>query len=112
MTRDSSAIVHGEAVLRHLARALLPFIQDELKTTLPPSEPAYYSQHDSPLGRRRHLALVRSGQLEGKKVGRLVLVPRKLVHAFIESHRLPPLQERAAVDDPLSDWDLTSRRKP
>jgi excisionase family DNA binding protein len=45
--------------------------------------PQWVDQNDSPLGRRRHLSLVRAGQLRGYKVGRLVLVSRDDLDQFI-----------------------------
>lgn len=48
-------------------------------------EPEYYSQADSPLGRRLHLSLVRSGKLRGTKIGKRVLVRRDVMRDFIDS---------------------------
>lgn len=99
----------GKDVLRAFAEALSPYLRDCLQTTHA-SDPAFYSQANSPLGRRRHLELARCGTLRAKKVGRLVLVARDDVHAFIEKH---PARAHAAddQDDPLADWGLASRRR-
>lgn len=99
----------GKDVLRAFAEALSPYLRDYLQTTHA-SDPAFYSQANSPLGRRRHLELARCGTLHAKKVGRLVLVARAEVHAFIEQH---PTQARVGErkDDPLAEWGLASRRR-
>jgi hypothetical protein len=53
----------------------------------PAPEPSpYYWQGDSPLGRERHLRLVRCGELEGFEIGRRVFVRRDEVHTYIEKH--------------------------
>ena len=77
----------------------------------------WVDQYNSPLGKRRHLALVRSGQLEGHKVERLVLVRRGDLDAFIKRHRVEPkdggedVAEEAEIDRLVSGRTLTSRRR-
>lgn len=47
----------------------------------------YYTQRNSPLGSRKHMALCRAGALEGAvKDGRLWLVKRKVVDAHLQAH--------------------------
>lgn len=58
------------------------------------TEPEYYSQLDSPLGRRQHLELVRRGKLQGFKVGKRVLVRRDVMRDFIERR---PARDRARL---------------
>jgi hypothetical protein len=43
----------------------------------------FVDQSTSPLGRRRHIAAIRSGALPGRQVGRLYLARRSDVEAFI-----------------------------
>jgi hypothetical protein len=96
-------------VLRALAQALTPYLRQSLGS--PDSgELEYYHQNNSPLGRRRHLSLVRNGALRGRKVGKRVFVSRRDMAAFLEEH------PSAAVDtstppDPLHDWGLTRRKR-
>lgn len=45
--------------------------------------PEWYDQKTSPLGRRRHLELVREGKLAAVKDGRRVLVRRDHIDAFL-----------------------------
>jgi hypothetical protein len=96
-------------ILRSLAEALTPYLRRSLASR-GESEPEYYYQDNSPLGRRRHLSLVRQGVLRGRKVGKRVLVSRRDMTAFLEQH------PSAAVDptaprDPLDDWGLTRKKR-
>jgi len=50
----------------------------------------WVSQDESPLGRKLHCRLVRTGKLEGSKIGRRVLVRRSVLDRFIESHKVSP----------------------
>ena len=72
-----------DAALRALADALAPHLVRFLAPEAP-DDVSYFSQYDSPLGRKRHLVLARTGELRGYRVGRLVLVRREAVRDFIE----------------------------
>lgn len=48
----------------------------------------WIDQDASPIGKRRHLAAVRSGKLQGHKEGRRVLVRRSDLDAYIAKHRV------------------------
>jgi excisionase family DNA binding protein len=111
MPKDSGAPAPGgEAALRLLAEALAPHLRAHFKPTQ--VQAGYYSQHDSPLGRTRHLELVRRGTLPGNKVGRRVLVRRDRVDAYIEAHAAIPKPERLEEgEDLLAEWGLVSRRR-
>jgi hypothetical protein len=52
----------------------------------------YYTQDDSPLGRRAHCAAVKSGAIKGWKLKRKVFAKREDVHAYIEAeaHKVKP----------------------
>jgi hypothetical protein len=95
-------------VLRSLAEALTPYLRRSLASSKH-SEPDYYHQDSSPLGRRRHLSLVRQGVLRGRKIGKRVLVSRRDMVAFLEEHPLAGVVP-AAPPDPLEDWGLTRRK--
>lgn len=78
----------------------------------------WVDQYHSPLGKRRHLALVRSGELEGHKVDRLVLVRRADMDAFIKRHRVEPkeggaedAEDAAEIERIVSGRTLMSRRR-
>ena len=105
----STARKGGGEVLRVIAEALAPYLREYLHPA-EQYEPEFYSQHDSPLGRRRHLDLVRRRVLKGKKVGRLVLVHRDELRAFIEGQASTPTATGEA--DVLEDWGLRSRGRP
>lgn len=63
--------------------------------------PDWYDQKTSPLGRRRHLELVRSGKLPHVRDGRRVLVRREHVDAFMASRetiRVGPGDDEAEAD--------------
>jgi hypothetical protein len=64
-------------------------LQDIIRQTVQAQPPRYYSQHDSPLGKRRHLELCKAGALTGYHEGRKVLVKSEDVHAYIERQRTP-----------------------
>lgn len=96
-------------LLRLVAEALAPHLRDLLQPAAP-NAPLYYSQRDSPLGRRRHLELARNGAIPRKKVGRLILSPREAVHAFIDAHA-PRAATSEVSDDVLEDWGLRSRAR-
>jgi excisionase family DNA binding protein len=110
MSKSTNCRESGKDVLRVFAEALIPYVLDRLQISDSQSDPAFYSQANSPLGRRRHLELARRGTLQGRKVGRLVLVPREEVHAFIELHPARPSSSQIP-DSPLADWGLVSRRR-
>jgi hypothetical protein len=47
---------------------------------------SWYNQDTSPLARRTYLALCRSGRVEGRRVGKMVLVRRDVLDAWILTH--------------------------
>ncbi len=100
----------GDAALRLLAEALVPHLRQHLKTD-PDGYRGYYSQHDSPLGRTRHLGLARAGTLPGHKVGRRVLVQRDRVDEYIQAHPARCVVDPVDDADPLADWGLVPRRR-
>lgn len=99
-----------DEVLRLIARAVVPHVLDELRGMQAPG-PVYYDQTNSPLGRRRHLALAREGALPRRKVGRRVLVECAHVHAHIEAHAQEPVSSGDDGDnDVLREWGLRGAR--
>ena len=97
-----------DEVLRALAQALTPYLRQTLASA-DANEPEYYNQNNSPLGKRRHLELVRCGTLSGRKVGKSVLVARSDMRSFLEEH--PSASTNTAQHaDPLDDWGLARRR--
>lgn len=107
MTRSLSS-PQLSSFLELMASLLAPYLKKEFHDSDPSQE--FYSQKNSPLGRRMHLELVRSGDLKGSKVGKLILVPRIELHAYIEAHEIPPRSssddDTVEHDDPLDDWGL------
>jgi len=103
--RRLAATPDNDALIRLLAKAIAPYLREDRLRRAEPT-PEYYHQGDSPLGRRRHLDLVRGGVLAGRKVGRRVLVRRDDVHAHIEARNAGRLAIAPVVDDPLEDWGL------
>jgi excisionase family DNA binding protein len=110
MPKDSGVpALGGEAALRLLAEALAPHLRQHFRPT--EGHAGFYSQYDSPLGRTRHLELVRRGTLPGNKVGRRVLVRRDRVDAYIEAHAASPRSEchqRPSSDPDPPDPPVTS----
>jgi hypothetical protein len=64
-------------------------LRDIVRGVVATTPPRYYSQNDSPLGKRRHLDLVKRGELTGYIEGRRILVLSEDVHAYIERERAP-----------------------
>ena len=109
MAHRSPAGARKGDVLRVIAEALVPYLRELLQP--PTASPQYYSQLDSPLGRRRHLELARRGTLPRKKVGRMVLVRREDLDAFIDSQHPVSAAEPYDEADILADWDLAPRSR-
>ncbi len=61
-------------------------VQQELDARYGQSREDWIDQRRSPLGRKMHCALVRRGELPGISVHRRVLVRRRDLDAYIESH--------------------------
>ena len=94
-------------VLRFLAEALAPYLREQFKDS--DQQTGFYSQRNSPLGRRKHLDLVRRGALPGHRVGRDVLVRRELVDTFIEAREAGKRAEPIG-QDALAGWGLRPKR--
>lgn len=107
MSKTTSDSAGGKDVLRLLAKALSPYLQDELSTSTL-TQPEYYSQKDSPLGRRKHMGLVRQGVLRGRKVGKSVFVLRNDVHAYIQAHDANAHTD-VSSNELLNDWGLAPK---
>lgn len=63
--------------------------------------PEYYDQHDSPLGRRRHVELARAGKFPSTKEGRRILVLRSDMQKYLEREGLT--RGRSADDEGVDD---------
>ncbi len=59
----------------------------------------YIDQHRSPLGRRLHCRLVRSGALEGYRAGRRVLAKQSAIDAYLQQHRVLPMEPAVGSED-------------
>lgn len=92
----------ADDLFRLLASLLAPYLSGSASE----AGPAYYDQGNSPLGRRRHLDLVRRGLLLGHKVGRKVLVRRDAVDAYLETLRPGSCDRPTTPDGVLSDWGI------
>lgn len=46
----------------------------------------YYTQKTSPLGKEKHLLLLKQGRIPGWQVGRTFYARKSDVHAYIEAH--------------------------
>jgi len=95
-------------VLRFLAEALAPYLREHFSNGTE-QRAVFYNQRDSPLGRRKHLAMVRRGALPGNRVGRDVLIRRELVDRFIETQRAAT-RGSSKAQDPLAGWGVKPKR--
>lgn len=88
--RSGKSIAHSaEPALVALAAVLAPMVARELQAMASAAASAddWIDQRSSPLGRRRHNELCRSGVLAGaRKVGHAWKVRRSVVDAWIEAH--------------------------
>lgn len=71
----------------------------------------WVDQHESPLGKRRHLEAVRRGDLKGRKEGRRVLVRRAEVDAYLERNAVATKTDTEDADDVLREMGLRSVRR-
>lgn len=83
-----------DAAKRDLVDALDRLVEARLAKTAALSE--WVDQTNSPLGRERHLQLVRDGVLKAVKQGRLRMVKRVDINAYLETQ---PVKVREAADD-------------
>lgn len=72
---------------------------EALREALGGANRRYYTQHDSPLGRRKHIDRIRQGKLQGWKEGRCFYALRDDVHKYIESHPVRPKAPESEADD-------------
>lgn len=105
IARRATAGHQPEELFQLLARFLAPHLRHQFALIADAKE-IYYDQCNSPLGRRRHLELVRRGLLIGCKTGRKVLVRRDEVHALIDGQRSERGECGGEAEEPLADWGL------
>lgn len=95
--------------LRQKLHTLIDEIVNAIEATSHGSE--WVDQSTSPLGRDRHLRLVRSGALPGKKDGRRVLVRRAHIDAYLEKKTVIRVDEQADEDREAARILATMSRK-
>jgi len=102
--------VEVSRLLEELAREIAVRVVDHLRAT---DVPGYLDQSTSPLGRRRHIAAVRSGRLPGIRIGRRYLARSEDVDAYVA--RAPATRDSSRilhpVDDLAAELGFTGRRK-
>lgn len=79
-----------EAALERRMRAIA---REEACAVMGASPDDWISQLTSPLGRELHCRLVRDGALPGVRVHRRVLVRRRDLDQYIETHRAEPIEQ-------------------
>lgn len=101
------------SVLAQFARLFVPFVLAELRAnTIGDPGDTWIDQTRSPLGRRLHCALARSGALPARKMGRRWLVRVADVDAFIVANgRAAEPAIAAEDDDPSAESDAAAIRK-
>jgi hypothetical protein len=87
------------AFLDELARQIAARVVDQLRAT---DLPGYVDQSVSPLGRRRHIAAIRSGNLPGVRIGRRYLARQDDVERFMATDGK---RSRAVATTPEHDLD-------
>jgi hypothetical protein len=86
---DSTAALDG--LLDLIADAVARRVVDRLRSN---DDPDWVDQATSPLGRRRHIAAIRSGELKGLRVGRRFIAHKRDVEALVAT-----LAEREPRED-------------
>ena len=81
-------------------RQKLHALVDELMNAVESGATAaeWVSQDESPLGRDRHMRLVRAGKLPGKKDGKRILVRRADVEQYLATKTVIKVDEKADVE--------------
>jgi hypothetical protein len=95
LVRQHSAEAPAE-VLVGLAAWIRQIVRDEIGV---PDPSDWIDQYASPLGKRRHLELVRAGLLKGRKDGKTVYVRRGEIDAYLEAHAVAPKSQPACDGD-------------
>jgi len=88
---------------RMIADAIGEMIEAYIAKGVAASE--WIDQFDSPLGRHRHLRLVREGKLKATREGRKVLVRRSELNAYLDAH------PEHAPQHPVEDDDVEEMMK-
>lgn len=105
-TKITGSAEELDATVRTLAtffaRTIAGLVVDQLRAA---DFPGYVDQSSSPLGRRRHIAAVRSGRLPGIRVGRRYLARSSDVDALVRDGIIAS-QESSSVDDLAADLGL------
>lgn len=115
----AEAPVAGRATLRLADVSLGEVIEERIRAIVREElesrvSDEWIDQTSAPIPRKSYLRLVREGKLPGRKVGKQVLVRRKDLEAFIDTHRPEPRgQEQATdgdIDEQLAKLGFVDRR--
>jgi len=101
------------SALRVRIRAAAERFADELCDAVEASlatQTEWIDQVRSPLGRRRHLAMAKAGTIPSKKEGRLVLIRRRDIDAYLEQCPTARREATPANDDAEEDEDAELER--
>jgi hypothetical protein len=111
-SRESRPTEPKDPTLAALVGGIEKWVRETVRAEVArPAPDDWIDQDESPLGRRRHLDLVRRGALPGKKEGKRVLVRRADIDAYREGlparapapGRAAPKATERTVDDDLRD---------
>jgi hypothetical protein len=87
-----------ERAKKLIGEAVSELVEAMLARGSAPSE--WIDQNHSPLGRRRHLELVRAGKLAARKDGKKVLVRRDEINRYLDTERVViPTQKPVGLDE-------------
>jgi hypothetical protein len=80
-----------DALVERVADAVLERMRAEgLVLTSGSGASTWYSQDSSPIARRTYLRICRSGEVPSRRVGKVVLVERRVLDAWIAANGAPP----------------------
>lgn len=88
-----------EARLERAKRTIAEGVAEMIEATIARGVAAgeWIDQKRSPLGKRRHLELARSGRIPHRKIGRLVLIRREDINAYLEREGI--MRGKPVTDD-------------
>lgn len=112
--RSIPSVLTPAARIERATRLIMEGVTEAVKATLDQGNAVaeWVDQRHSPLGKRRHLELARSGRIPSKKHGQLVLIRREDLNAYIERAGLSrgKSSEEEEVVDLVERIEKRSRR--
>ncbi len=101
--------VQGAALGSALEQHIRAIVREEIQATSAQDDD-WVDQTSAPIRRKKFLELVRQGELQGRKVGRQVLVRRSELDAYLEAHKIDLGAEERAASKARDEMDAQLER--